>query len=221
MSDDPNPSAQTPVPLFPLPNVVLLPTAVLPLHIFEERYKLMTADAVTGSRRVAMALLKPGWELDYRSEPAIEPVVCVGEIVRHERLPDGRYNFILTGIGRATVGREVKGKPYRRAILKPIAEVKAMEIDLELDRRHLCEVLDRGELARSELARQCKALCDSSLTTPQLADVIAFSLLSDVRAKQHLLAEGDQRTRVAATVRLLREQYPTQAAWTRNAAGLN
>ncbi|MGH7179252.1 MAG: LON peptidase substrate-binding domain-containing protein, partial [Tepidisphaeraceae bacterium] len=50
------------VPLFPLPNVVLFPRAVLPLHIFEERYKEMTAHAIAGEAQIAMALLRPGWE---------------------------------------------------------------------------------------------------------------------------------------------------------------
>src|SRR5437016_14443168 len=77
------------VPLFPLPNVVLFPRAVLPLHIFEERYLVMTADALRRDRLIAMALLKPGWERDYYSTPTIEPVVCVGQILMHEQLPDG------------------------------------------------------------------------------------------------------------------------------------
>src|SRR5438046_5951139 len=85
------------VPLFPLPNVVLFPRAVLPLHIFEERYKAMTRHALEGDRRVAMALLRPGWEKSYYSRPAIEPVVCVGTILTHERLADGKYNFLLQG----------------------------------------------------------------------------------------------------------------------------
>src|SRR5947209_4114241 len=85
------------VPLFPLPNVVLFPRAVLPLHIFEERYRAMMADALAGDRQVAMALLKPGWEKNYYARPAIEPVVCLGRILSHERLPDGCYNFLLQG----------------------------------------------------------------------------------------------------------------------------
>src|SRR5580765_8502459 len=89
------------VPLFPLPNVVLFPRAVLPLHVFEERYKAMTAQALSGDRRIAMALLKPGWEKSYYSRPAIEPVVCVGTILTHEKLPDGKYNFFLQGTARA------------------------------------------------------------------------------------------------------------------------
>ena len=81
------------VPLFPLPNVVLFPNALLPLHVFEERYKAMTMDALAGRRQIAMALLSPGWEKCYYGRPAIEKVVCVGTIVSHQRLPDGKFNF--------------------------------------------------------------------------------------------------------------------------------
>src|SRR6266478_35888 len=90
----------TAVPLFPLPNVVLFPRAVLPLHIFEERYKVMTADALSGDRLIAMALLRPGWEKNYYGKAAIEPVVCLGQILTHEQLDDGKYNFLLQGICR-------------------------------------------------------------------------------------------------------------------------
>src|SRR5256885_4780298 len=83
--------------LFPLPNVVLFPRAILPLHIFEERYKTMTEDVLAGDRRIAMALLKPGWERNYYGRAEIEQIVCVGSILSHERLPDGKYNFLLQG----------------------------------------------------------------------------------------------------------------------------
>src|SRR5271170_4410028 len=94
------------VPLFPLPNVVLFPRAVLPLHIFEERYKAMTADALSGDHLIAMAVLGPGWEREYR--PEIEPVVCLGRIISYEKLPDGRYNFFLQGQIRAKIVREIR-----------------------------------------------------------------------------------------------------------------
>src|SRR5436305_10266267 len=78
------------VPLFPLPNVVLFPRAVLPLHIFEERYKVMTADALAGDKLIAMALLRTGWEKNYYGKAAIERVVCLGQILTHEQLDDGK-----------------------------------------------------------------------------------------------------------------------------------
>src|SRR4029078_6275463 len=102
--DEMNPFAA--VPLFPLPNVVLFPRAVLPLHIFEERYKAMTADALRGDGVIAMALLKHGWEKCYYAAPSLETVVCVGKILTQEKLPDGKYNFLLQGIARAKVAAE-------------------------------------------------------------------------------------------------------------------
>src|SRR3954447_1394833 len=132
------------VPLFPLPNVVLFPRAVLPLHIFEERYKTMTADALAGDRQIAMALLKPGWEKDYYSRPVIEPVVCVGTIVSHERLPDGKYNFLLQGHSRAIIERETPADPetpYRSADLRLLVEPAVLEIDLSNERLRLTTIL--------------------------------------------------------------------------------
>src|SRR6266850_552810 len=122
------------VPLFPLPNVVLFPRAVLPLHIFEDRYKIMTADVLATNRTIAMALLKPGWEKNYYQAPAIEPVVCVGEILSWEQLPDGNYNFLLQGRTRARITSETRGKSYRVATLSPLEESSILEIDLEHER---------------------------------------------------------------------------------------
>src|SRR4051794_16936820 len=95
------------VPIFPLPNAVLFPRCVLPLHIFEDRYKRMAADVLGSHLQIAMALLERGWEKDYHGRPRVDPVVCVGTILSHERLPDGRYNFLLQGHTRARIVREV------------------------------------------------------------------------------------------------------------------
>ena len=54
--------------LFPLPKVVLFPLVTLPLHIFEPRYRQMTADALAGDRLITMILLKPGYEAQYLNQ---------------------------------------------------------------------------------------------------------------------------------------------------------
>lgn len=198
-----------PVPLFPLPNVVLFPRAVLPLHIFEERYKAMTADAIEGSRRVAMALLRPGWERDYCGKPAIEPVVCVGRIISAERLPDGKYNFLLQGVARARVAREVPHDSYRVARLVPLEEIRAMEIDVEPERRRLAQLFTDGPFSTLSLACQFKKLLAGPLPTPDVADVLAFSFIEDVRLKQSLLAEADVRVRIARTIEGLEKLCPS------------
>jgi len=186
------------IPLFPLPNVVLFPRAVLPLHVFEERYKAMTADALCGDRQIAMALLKPGWEKNYHGKPAIEPVVCVGKILTHERLPDGRYNFLLQGHTRARLIHEVESdRSYRLAELEPLPEDPAMEIDLDEDRRRILATFENGSLTTTGIGQRFQELLQTSIPTAHIADLVAFHFLEDIPLKQALLAEQVVRRRVA------------------------
>lgn len=204
--DDLNPFSA--VPLFPLPNVVLFPRAVLPLHIFEERYKEMTAAALEGDRQIAMALMRPGWEADYHHKPAIEPVVCIGTILTHEKLPDGKYNFLLQGHTRARIVREIGGKPFRVAALEPVVESEVLEIDLESHRRRLSGMFDRGPLAALPTAAQFREILAGPLPTSDVVDLVAFNLIDDIPLKQSLLADGDIRGRIARTLDALSALHP-------------
>jgi len=188
------------VPLFPLPNVVLFPGAILPLHIFEERYKAMTADAIRGSKRIAMALLRDGWEKNYHGQPAIEPVVCVGDILSHEKLPDGRYNFLLRGYKRARLLREYGDEPYRVGWLEELRETKEMEIDFADERRRLESVFQTPLLRMSSLGHKFIDLLTGPTPTSRIADLVAFYFIDDIRLKQALLGECDVRSRVGRVV---------------------
>jgi Lon protease-like protein len=196
------------VPLFPLPNVVLFPRAVLPLHIFEERYKQMTADALAGDRLVAMALLRCGWEKCYYAAPAIEPVVCVGRILTHERLPDGKYNFLLQGAARARVVAEDHSRSYRVASLEPLVEPAVMEIDLSNERLRLTSMFAEGAFASLPIVRQFNQMLAGTMPTGDIADLLAFNFLDDVGLKQSLLAEPDVRRRVARVIAAVEERRP-------------
>jgi uncharacterized protein len=110
------------IPIFPLPGVVLLPGTLLPLHIFEPRYRAMVADALEKDRTIGMAMLKPGWQTQ-GSHPSIYRVGGAGEIVESEELPDGRYNIVLEGRFRYRVVQEADGDPYRTARVEEIASV--------------------------------------------------------------------------------------------------
>src|SRR5689334_17882023 len=199
------------VPLFPLPNVVLFPKAVLPLHIFEERYKQMTADVLRSHRQVAMSLLRPGWEKNYYSRPAIEPVVCVGTILSHERLPDGKYNFLLQGTTRARIVQEFPGLPYRVAQLQPLPETPALEIDLQYERHLMHEVFGNRPLGETGIGRQFRKILAGPLATADVADLIAFNFLEDPDLKQSLLADPDVRHRVRRIIETVRTTLPELA----------
>ena len=194
-------------PLFPLPNVVLFPRAVLPLHIFEERYKAMTAHALASEGRIAMALLKTGWEKNYYGSAAIEPVVCVGRILTHEELPDGKYNFLLQGIARCRITREHRGEPFRVADLETLEEEAALDIDLE-DHRRRIEIALRGDLGGLPGSRQFLQMLTSPMATSTVADLIAFHLLEDIPTKQALLSEQNVHRRVTHLVEALEAIKP-------------
>src|SRR5512141_347918 len=110
------------LPLFPLPNVLLLPETTLPLHVFEPRYRTMLADALSGDRVIGIQLLNPAAPPDGAGRPAVFEIGCAGEIVRHEPLEDGRSNILLRGTFRYRIaGERETPAPYRMAEVDPLA----------------------------------------------------------------------------------------------------
>src|SRR5687767_11230028 len=110
--------------LFPLPNVVLYPHVMQPLHIFEERYREMLEDALAGDNLIAMAMLEPGWEADYDSRPPVSPYACLGKVVAHHRLDDGTYNVLLLGVERVRIVEE----------LDPLRSFRQAKVEIVEDR---------------------------------------------------------------------------------------
>ena len=109
------------IPVFPLTGVLLLPGAVLPLHIFEERYRNLVADALDGGWPIGMIQpLQP--RQDNRPPPDALPenpdlygVGCAGRVDRWQQTPDGRYALVLRGVSRFRVVEELPlERGYRR-----------------------------------------------------------------------------------------------------------
>ena len=106
------------IPLFPLPNVVHFPRVLLPLHIFEPRYRAMVRDALKGPRLIGMVLLRADWQADYLGTPAVFQHGTAGEIVRSDELQDGRFNIILRGAREFRIRSELKRAMYREAVVE-------------------------------------------------------------------------------------------------------
>lgn len=98
------------LPLFPLP-LVMLPNEVLPLHIFEERYRQMLKDVEADRNMFGITLFEPAG--DYVERPPTGSVGCVAEIKESETFPDGRSNILTVGIVRFRINDYVEdGSPY-------------------------------------------------------------------------------------------------------------
>jgi Lon protease-like protein len=116
------------IPLFPLPSTVFYPNTSLPLHIFEPRYRNMVEDALNGKGEIGIILLKPGWESDYQGTPEIMATGCVGKIERHSKLPEGKYNILLSGLYRFRILNEIGGKVYRQAEVEFLKEINDQDL---------------------------------------------------------------------------------------------
>ncbi len=186
------------VRVFPLPNMVLFPGIDQCLHIFEYRYRQMTADALDGDGRIALALLAPDWEEQYDGRPAIEPVACLGRVVAYEVLEDGRYNLRIRGLARVRIDAElnVPEKMYRLARCTVLNEVTPDDLTEAAEGRAQLRaaVLSRFD-ADGNAHKQLTALFDSDAPLGHVCDQLAYGLPLPVELKQQLLAEPSVRIR--------------------------
>ena len=106
------------LPLFPLPGVVLFPGTLLPLHIFEPRYRALVAHALETDRLIGMAMIAGDLPEEVPGLPPIREFGGAGTIVEHEMLPDGRYNIVLEGSFRFRILREEVSRPFRTATVE-------------------------------------------------------------------------------------------------------
>ena len=97
--------------IFPLSEVVLFPDTLLPLHIFEPRYRKMLADALASDRIIGMVLLKDPQD---EPRPGVYPIGCAGTIIEHKPFADGRSLVVLKGVVKFRIRRELDtDEPYR------------------------------------------------------------------------------------------------------------
>ena len=184
--------------MFPLPNVVLFPHALLPLHIFEERYRVMAREILAGQRFLAMGHITPGQDLDVVEKPTVRPIAGIGEVVMAHELADGRFNLVVRGRARIRIEEELASdRPYRlvRASLLPDGPVTdARELhDADQSLRALVGNLADTIPEGGELLRQVVAAQE---TSSELVDVLAAALVVEPGLRQSLLETRDVLRRI-------------------------
>jgi Lon protease-like protein len=206
-------------PVFPLAGVTLLPHAIAALFIFEPRYRQMVEDVLDTTGQIAMAAYDDSPEFDGVSPRPIRPVVCLGQIVQHERHTDGTYHIFLQGVCRAQIVEEIPAEPggfdgklYRRAVLQPLGGADSEESEFELDaqRSELSDLLESQRLSSLPAVQQVRKQLASGfdvLPTPVLMDVVALSLLSvvdEAKLRNALLEEPSATKRADLMIRELK-----------------
>lgn len=183
------------LPLFPLPTVVLFPGVLLPLHIFEPRYRAMVTDALESDRRIAMVLLQPGWKADYEGRPPIFDIGCSAVIVHSARLDDGRFNVVLHGLDRVRILAEDQTRPYRLGRIEVVPDAPPAANETETMRGLRAQLITHLGAAYTD---PLPAMPDA-----ELVHTIAQSFDFEPLEKQALLEERTLATRTASLLNLL------------------
>lgn len=182
------------IPLFPLPNVVLFPGPLLPLHIFEPRYREMLRDARAGDGLIGMVLLRRPVDDAVANPPAIFPIGCAGRLAQVEPQADGRSYILLRGVRQFRIDGEIGGLSYRRA------EVSWLDYDetpLEPGERSALRQAIRGLIKVAQEPDLEKLLDDDDVGDDLFVNVWSSMLTVPMVEKQALLAELSLRGRAA------------------------
>ena len=158
------------IPIFPLPKVVLLPSEILPLHVFEPRYIDLVRDAIASHRVIGMVEVLPGHEDELEQSPPVREVGCVGFLATHEELEDGRYLMWLLGLERFYIKQELEvPTSYRQVRVqyeptpespRRLAGIRPLRQEL---RSLLPDFVDLDDSSRELFARHMAEVSDSQL----------------------------------------------------------
>jgi ATP-dependent Lon protease len=185
------------LPLFPLPNVVLFPHALLPLHIFEERYRALTRDILAGTRLFAVSLITPDAS-EHDERPPVRAIAGVGEVIMAHELPDGRFNLVVRGRARVHIDEELPSDlPYRlvAATLLPDAPVVDPAEIRDADQALRALVGQLADLV-PEMAELLRQMIVEAETPSELVDAVASALIVNPTLRQRLLETREVGKRI-------------------------
>lgn len=187
--------------LFPLPNVVLFPAQLLSLHVFEPRYRKLVSDVIEQGSRLAVPRLEPGYDSDYYGAPPVFNVCGVGQITEHARLPDGRFNIVVLGLGRVRIVEEVRSEPYRVARVEALGDQAPRDpMTAETLRTELLKLVRRTAPHLTGPAKDLESRLRNAANAGECADILAGTLVEDPDERQSLLEELDPTRRLTTLI---------------------
>lgn len=203
------------LPVFPLPHTVLYPNTLLPLHVFEPRYREMVRDCASGDRLLAVVQLAPGWEDLYHGCPPVHPVAGLGRIEKEIPLPDGRWNVLICGLARVRLDDEIPSdRSYRtfRATVLADTQPEAADAPLERDLAALRQLYLQAVARIPGLAVHAAPRAAVPGPPGEVCDRLAAALPLAASDKQRLMEALDGRERVRvlteAISRLVEDEPP-------------
>lgn len=193
------------VPVMPLPGVLLFPNALLPLHIFEPRFREMLAHALDDDRMLCVALVRPE-RPEWRTSADFFPVSTVGLIRACVGRSDGTSDLILQGIRRVKFSEFEQESPFPIARIKPLKTRTKLTVETDALAAKVLEFYTRLKESGRELPERIDRYLGEMSDPETLADLIAATFISDPSRRQQLLEELDLNQRLRLLIQFLREE---------------
>lgn len=199
------------VPVMPLPGALLFPHALLPLHIFEPRYRQMLEHALSHHRMFCVALIKSD-RADWKTSEDFFDMAGVGLIRACVESDDGTSNLILQGLQRVRFTAFKQITPFPIAEIKPFESDEESSVEIEALGEKVLELYTRfkggGRQLPPKLDRYLSDLSDPAM----LADLMAATFINDPMRRQQVLEELAVNQRLRLVIKYLREETGSAAA---------
>lgn len=184
------------IPIFPL-DVVLFPGEFFGLHVFEERYVLMTEEVLAEGLPIGIVLARMDEDDDEdRVEHEPEAIGTAARVIAHEKA-DGRYMLETVGTRRFMIHEVISEKPYQEALVEWLDEEYGAE---ENARMLVDEVLESVEAIGGTIDRDSSGIDDPIV----VSHAVAAALPVDLETKQRLLEANDAEERLAVEADILK-----------------
>lgn len=188
------------LPVMVLPGVTLFPNALLPLHIFETRYRLMLEEALGDCRMLAMAMPRD------KEEREVELIAGAGLVRACIRNEDGTSNLILQGVSRVRFTGWEQTEPFRIARIESVESREGDQNGIESRVTQLHALCARFKEQGIELPSQFEAYLNQITNIGVITDLVASTLVADSRVRQMLLEEVEIPKRLEKLLAGLRAQ---------------
>ncbi len=197
-------------PVMTLPSTVFFPQALLPLHIFETRYRQMLEDVLLYDRLFAVARMDPTPSNTATFEP-LSYIATIGIVRASQEKNDATSHLLLQGLCRVEIIDIVCEEPYRTVSIRPLATANtAASGELEFLRANIMHLLDIRQRLGVAVPKGMTQFLETIDDPDTFADLAAFNLCNNNCIKQKLLEELDTRRRMMLFSKHLNSEITAQ-----------
>jgi Lon protease-like protein len=199
------------VPVMPLPGAVLFPHALLPLYIFEPRYREMLEHALNHQRMFCVTLVKPSCP-DWHAPEDFFQLATVGLIRACVGRGDGTSNLILQGLQRVRLIEFEQETPFPVAKIDVVESRDATTVKTEALAEKVLELYRKLKRDGRKLPARVDRYLSQLNDVEMLADLVASTFVSDPLRRQRVLEESSINQRLRLVITYLRDEIGSAAA---------